>query len=467
MRAFLLTFLLVGAFTARAQTPPPTQHPWTLPTKLVWSEVVTKEGLSGLVNGETIYYQNSMKRVVARDLNTGKALWDLPSATEKGLVAGATPDLLFLLDDKFMLHALDPKSGHEKWQSQLKELQVDDLAWNHLNADAGPMHQSVWTQLHIIETPMTAPIQQNGRLYFATSGTLPWKGKRGYVYALDAQSGKPLWSFETGNGVDTPPILEGRTIYVGGQRNFYAIDSESGKQEWEASLRSDEQWSSQLVDERLIVSSGSYPSTGVMPGSKTLGNPAGHMTSSGYSGSLFALDIKSGKCLWKYDIGGPSAIQSANGLLVGQEWGTFGGNKLVALNPSDGSEVWTFKEKGMAPPIVAKGRVLHLSKDDKIHILDVHTGKELVVLPAAGTFDISSLRPWDFFMSPLDLDGTAVIASWDSSKKSSVLQSIDLESGKISSELDISGKLQGSPITTGKRLVVLTDKPKGTLAVYE
>jgi alcohol dehydrogenase (cytochrome c) len=47
-----------------------------------------------------------------------------------------------------------------------------------------------------------------------TAGGLVFGGDReGYVFALDARSGKPLWKFQTGGTVIAPPItymLDGR-----------------------------------------------------------------------------------------------------------------------------------------------------------------------------------------------------------------------------------------------------------------
>jgi alcohol dehydrogenase (cytochrome c) len=41
----------------------------------------------------------------------------------------------------------------------------------------------------------------------ATAGGLVFTGdSEGYVIALDARSGKPLWHFNTGAGVRAPPI---------------------------------------------------------------------------------------------------------------------------------------------------------------------------------------------------------------------------------------------------------------------
>ena len=67
----------------------------------------------------------------------------------------------------------------------------------------------------------------------------------GNVYAINAQSGLKMWSFQTGNSVASPPngappppiasspAVVGGVVYIGSEdKNVYAIDAQSGKQKW-------------------------------------------------------------------------------------------------------------------------------------------------------------------------------------------------------------------------------------------
>jgi outer membrane protein assembly factor BamB len=50
------------------------------------------------------------------------------------------------------------------------------------------------------------PASSMGRVYFG--------GPDGIVYALDAKTGKKIWSKSLGGDVETPPVVSGKIIYV-------------------------------------------------------------------------------------------------------------------------------------------------------------------------------------------------------------------------------------------------------------
>src|SRR5207248_2539411 len=55
------------------------------------------------------------------------------------------------------------------------------------------------------------------------------------LYAFDATTGTPLWSFPTGDLIASSPALVNGVIYVGSNDHYlYAIDT-TGKQRWKAS----------------------------------------------------------------------------------------------------------------------------------------------------------------------------------------------------------------------------------------
>jgi outer membrane protein assembly factor BamB len=59
-----------------------------------------------------------------------------------------------------------------------------------------------------------------------------------HLYALDAVTGKPRWSFDTGERISGSPSVIGRLVYVstlapGGRKGVtYAIDSATGQRVW-------------------------------------------------------------------------------------------------------------------------------------------------------------------------------------------------------------------------------------------
>ena len=59
-------------------------------------------------------------------------------------------------------------------------------------------------------------------------------GRDKIVHALDAGTGKPVWSFATRARVDSSPAVAGGRVYIGSSDNrFYVLDAASGRKLWE------------------------------------------------------------------------------------------------------------------------------------------------------------------------------------------------------------------------------------------
>ena len=54
------------------------------------------------------------------------------------------------------------------------------------------------------------------------------------VYALDAATGRPRWTYTTGGPVFAGPAVAGGTVYVGSyeDRKVYALDAATGRPRW-------------------------------------------------------------------------------------------------------------------------------------------------------------------------------------------------------------------------------------------
>ena len=63
-----------------------------------------------------------------------------------------------------------------------------------------------------------------------------WSGSEDYVfYAVDAESGKLRWKFETGLGITSSAAVAGRTVYFGGRDGYlYALATADGRQIWKS-----------------------------------------------------------------------------------------------------------------------------------------------------------------------------------------------------------------------------------------
>ncbi|MCE9582904.1 MAG: PQQ-like beta-propeller repeat protein [Planctomycetes bacterium] len=258
-----------------------------------------------------------------------------------------------------------------------------------------------------VETPVVV----DGTVYAVARETPPPDGgSPGWIFAIDASSGKVRWS----SSLKSPRIraavdggvvcvLDGDVLLDGDTTNIRAFDADSGKELWTASASGPE---------------GTY-FTPIPPAAA-----GGHLYFA-RGRSVVALDVTSGKELWvKETPGRPvqflpvgervwTAVvddQSKNGAdpsrtlaldaATGKEdfrrdgaWRTSAGCGIVvlegngtmeALDPVSLKSKWTVKAKSTWETALEDGLVQFIGKDDKVHGLDVATGKETRTTPVAG-----------------------------------------------------------------------------------
>ena len=55
------------------------------------------------------------------------------------------------------------------------------------------------------------------------------------LYAVDAASGKPVWTFSAGASIASSPVIQNGVLFVGAfDGNFYALDAASGAVKWKS-----------------------------------------------------------------------------------------------------------------------------------------------------------------------------------------------------------------------------------------
>lgn len=389
-----------------------------LADKPLWSFKETGVEPSFALGKEALYvrYGGDVKR---RALADGREAWsvpaDLPVVEEDGL--------LFLINTKYELSCLDAQTGQALWKVPIEK--EGEGSFGHGN-------------VVVVRRGFRDPVVAGDTVLVGTSGAAFFRGRVGKLYAFDRKDGKLRWSFAAEDGVENQPIVDQGLVLIGGVAACYGLDLATGRQVWKAETRNDNQFLFKLVDGTLLVSSGHYRSQNSMSG-----------------GTLYAFDPATGKTRWTFDIGGPSVLRTADGRVVGIEWGAFGGSRLTCLDLASGKKLWEFKEKGTAWPVVVDGKAVFLDKENRIHVVDLATGKADAAIPAAGDFRMGFFSgPWGRFMDPVVLQGHAVVGSWDKGKNETVLQVLDVKQGKVIQERRLPGELAGVK-DRGDRLVTL------------
>jgi outer membrane protein assembly factor BamB len=137
-----------------------------------------------------------------------------------------------------------------------------------LDADTG---KELWSEA-IGQTVVSSPAVVNGTVYVGSEDC--------QVRALGTGTGQELWAFETGAPVHSSPALHKGVLYIGSNDSYvYALDAATGTRRWA------------FPTDRRVVSTPCVVGDTVYVGS--------------HDGLLYALDATTGRRLWRFDTHGP------------------------------------------------------------------------------------------------------------------------------------------------------------------
>jgi len=189
-------------------------------------------------------------------------------------------------------------------------------------------------------------------------GVVYYANTAGVVKALDAASGKLLWSYATkGKIFSTPAIDAGRLVVGSSDNSIYCLDARSGKLLW-----------------RVEANKSVLASPTIYKGIVYIGSS---------DGIFRAIGLESGNVVWSYNkIKGfveAKAWVDDEGVYIG-DWGS----TLYAFNPKNGALLWSWtngKGRGLSPaavwPVKANGKVFVVTPERMTYAIDAATGKEL------------------------------------------------------------------------------------------
>ena len=223
-----------------------------------------------------------------------------------------------------------------------------------------------------------------GNAYFNYEKTMQYvKGKRtvrgpglNSIYALDRQTGKEIWSYHTPGEIMPTPVEVDGFLYVGtGDGHAYKLNAETGKLVWASDIESFVSMSSPVAGNGYIFLGGTYPNY------------------------FYALDQATGKVMWKATIPGLVATgisdctpAYASGIVVQEATIDSGdsanpvANVLLAFDGKSGNILWQHRmANGPVPPAMKTatpmidGDVVYEGSpvSGNYHAFDLKTGREL------------------------------------------------------------------------------------------
>ena len=224
-------------------------------------------------------------------------------------------------------------------------------------------------QYHTDGPVRSSPTILGGWLYVGSSD--------GHLYALDRISGSLRWDADVGSPINSSPGVAGGLVIFGSRDGtFYARDAGSGVERWrfETGELIPWEWGFEGWD--------AYTSSPVVVDSVVLFGSG--------DGFLYALELASGREMWRFGTGG--RIRSTPAVADGVAFVGSADGRVYGVDVASGQERWRYAPEGAAlvsaefgfdrksiisSPTVSDGTVFVGSRDGFMYALDQSTGEFL------------------------------------------------------------------------------------------
>ena len=289
------------------------------------------------------------------------------------------------------LYALDADTGHEKWRFSADSAVMSTAAIASgrvfFSSRAGTFYAVKFEDGKLLwktsfrpdaprafeqetgERPASYEVDLLSSSAAVFNDTVVVGGGDGFLHALNARSGRPLWKFRTEGRIRSSPAISEGIVYVGSyDGSVYAIAFGSGKLLWRYDTKGRSLNSADFgFDRRSILSSPS-----VSDGVVYIGSRDAH---------LYAINAATGTLKWlsDYENNDMTWAISSPAVRAGVVYmGTADGAFVHALRTSDGHELWRLKmpSRVWASPAIAGSKVYITNQSGDLYALDAATGTE-------------------------------------------------------------------------------------------
>lgn len=168
------------------------------------------------------------------------------------------------------------------------------------------------------------------------------------IYALDAATGDPVWSFETGDKIWSTPAIDEDTIYVTSfDKRLYALNAGDGSKKWDFEIGATSVTTPLVYENTVYIGS--------------------------FDRYFYAVDAATGRLKWRSEVEGgkwfwAKAVAYDNVIYAPNLDG-----KVYILNAENGSQVAGAVDLGgllSSDPVVVGDKVIIATEEGKVYALD-------------------------------------------------------------------------------------------------
>lgn len=251
-----------------------------------------------------------------------------------------------LSNSRESLIAFDLGDGNPRWKREYGDIEASPLLLKQnilVGNTAGEFHcversrgDLIW-KFNLPDNAKRKGIRSSAA---AAGSTVVFGADDGIVYALDTETGRLLWTYQTGASIMASPSIANDRVFVGNLGGtLSALDIRTGVPVWKFDAGAGIYASAALTDDLVL-----FGTTG---------------------GRFYALRADSGTVAWSTLLEGPvnsGAVVSGDVAYVGTLK-----KYLFGLNIKDGAIIWRYEVRGRikTPPSIARGRMV-VATDDRL-----------------------------------------------------------------------------------------------------
>ena len=308
---------------------------------------------------DVVYVGSDDHHVYALEAESGELLWRFETADVIRSTPTVVDGVVYSGSNDNHLYALNAETGDLLWKHDTGDwVQYSPVASGgvvYLGAMADGDYRvhalNAMSGEHVWVAEVTYPYGAQFAVTVA-GGKLYAPGEAGEFHALDASTGKVVWSLSAGMGAGSPPAVVGGIVYLTAVNTSHALDEATGKLVW------------------------SY-GTERFPARDFLAVVADNVYYFSPDDHIYALDTATGERLWSFETDHmiDTAPVAADGMVyAGSESGRF-----YALDAATGGLVWNLEPVGWAlrSPWVTDGVLYAESSDGHLRALNAATGEDI------------------------------------------------------------------------------------------